>query len=99
VVSVGAGALLLERAGFLAGKRATTDAASLDRLRAPGTVEVVEGERWVEAGAVITAAGGTAGLDVALYLVRRLWGGVLAHQVQQAIDYCPDTGGHAARAS
>jgi transcriptional regulator GlxA family with amidase domain len=89
VVSVCAGALLLEQAGFLAGKRATTDRASLDRLRAPGAAEVVEGERWVDAGAVITAAGGTAGLDVALYLVRRLWGDAVAQRVQQAIEYCP----------
>jgi transcriptional regulator GlxA family with amidase domain len=89
VVSVCGGALLLEQAGFLAGKRSTTDRASVDRLRAPGTAEVVEGARWVDAGAVITAAGGTAGIDVALYLVRRLWGEHTAQLVQQELEYCP----------
>src|SRR5262249_6463175 len=74
VVSVCGGALLLEQAGFLMGKRSTSDRASIDQLRAPGTAEVVVGPRWVDAGAVITAAGGTAGMDMALYLVRRLWG-------------------------
>jgi transcriptional regulator GlxA family with amidase domain len=89
VVSVSAGALLLEQAGFLAGKRATTDRASLDLLRAPGSVEVLQDARWVDAGAVLTAAGGTAGLDLALGLVRRLWGPAVAQQVQDSIDYAP----------
>jgi transcriptional regulator GlxA family with amidase domain len=88
VVSVCGGALLLDRAGFLAGKRSTTDRASLDRLRAPGTAEVVAGARWVDAGAVITASGGTAGIEVALYLVRRLWGEHIAHHVEQDLEYC-----------
>jgi transcriptional regulator GlxA family with amidase domain len=89
VVSVCSGALLLEQAGFLAGKRTTTDRASAERLRAPGTAEVVDGARWVDAGAVITAGGGTAGIDVALYLVRRLWGEKFAQLVEQELEYCP----------
>jgi transcriptional regulator GlxA family with amidase domain len=88
VVSVCSGALLLERAGFLLGKRTTTDRASADELRAPGTTEVVDDQRWVDAGAVITAAGGTAGIDVALYLVRRLWGERLAGLVEAELEYC-----------
>jgi len=91
VVSVCGGALLLERAGFLHGKRTTTDRASTDLLRAPGTTEVVDGERWVDAGAVITAAGGTAGIDAALYLVRRLWGERLAQLVERELEYCAQT--------
>ena len=39
----------------------------MDRLRALGTVEVVE-KRWVDEGAVVTAAGVSAGIDMALYL-------------------------------
>jgi transcriptional regulator GlxA family with amidase domain len=89
VVSVCGGALLLQQAGFLLGKRSTTDRASIDRLRAPGTAEVVDGERWVDAGGVLTAGGGTAGIDVALYLVRRLWGERLAQLVAQELEYCP----------
>jgi transcriptional regulator GlxA family with amidase domain len=50
---------------------------------------VIDGERWVDAGAVITAGGGTAGIDVALHLVRRLWGEPLALRVAQELEYCP----------
>jgi transcriptional regulator GlxA family with amidase domain len=99
VVSVCSGALLLEEAGFLVGKRSTTDRASVDRLRAPGTAEVVAGARWIDAGAVITAAGGTAGIDVALYLVRRLWGKRVAQLVEQELEYCPQLPGAASEGS
>jgi transcriptional regulator GlxA family with amidase domain len=95
IVSVCGGALLLDRAGFLAGKRSTTDRVSLGRLKAPGTSEVVDGARWVDAGAVITASGGTAGIDVALYLVRRLWGERMAQRVEQELEYCPQFPGAA----
>ena len=86
--SVCTGAFLLERAGLLAGKRATTHWASLDRLRALGTVDVIE-ERWVDEGAVISASGVSAGIDMALHLVGRLWGPETARRVQQAIEYFP----------
>jgi transcriptional regulator GlxA family with amidase domain len=93
VVSVCSGALLLEKAGFLQGKRTTADQASIERLRAPGTAEVIAGARWIDAGAVITAAGGTAGIDVALYLVRRLWGTGAARRVAQELEYGPQLPG------
>ena len=89
VTSVCTGAFLLERAGFLRGKRAVTHWASMDRLRALGTVKVVE-ERFVDEGCVITAAGVSAGIDMALHLVGRLWGVDLARQVQKAIEYFPE---------
>jgi transcriptional regulator GlxA family with amidase domain len=82
IVAVDAGVLLLEQAGFLAGKGASRGRASLDRLNAPR-------ERWVDAGAVIAAAGGTAGVDVALYVVRRLWGQAAAELVRRRIDDAP----------
>lgn len=86
--SVCTGAFILERAGLLAGKRATTHWRSLDRLRALGTVEVVE-ERWVDEGAVVTSSGVSAGIDMALYLVGRLWGPEMARKVQKGIEYFP----------
>lgn len=86
--SVCTGSFLLERAGLLAGRRATTHWASLDRLRALGTVEVVE-QRWVDEGTVITASGVSAGIDMALYLVGRLWGPEMARKVQRGIEYFP----------
>jgi transcriptional regulator GlxA family with amidase domain len=89
VTSVCTGSFLLERAGFLAGRRAVTHWASMDRLRALGTVDVVE-QRVVDEGAVITAAGVSAGIDMALHLVGRLWGPETARRVQKGIEYFPD---------
>jgi transcriptional regulator GlxA family with amidase domain len=88
--SVCTGSFLLERAGLLQGKRGTTHWGSMDRLRSLGTVEVVE-ERWVDEGQVITASGVSAGIDMSLYLVGRLWGAETARQVQKAIEYFPAT--------
>jgi|SRR5579884_3338217 transcriptional regulator GlxA family with amidase domain len=88
VASVCTGAFLLERAGFLTGRRATTHWASLDRLRSLGTVTVVE-ERFVDEGRAVTSAGISAGIDMSLYLVARLWGSETARAVQQGIEYFP----------
>ncbi len=88
MTSVCTGSFLLERAGFLAGKRAVTHWASMDRFRELGTVEVIE-ERFVDHDTVITAAGVSAGIDMALYLVGRLWGVELARRVQKGIEYFP----------
>lgn len=88
--SVCTGAFMLERAGLLSGKRATTHWRSLDRLRALGTVEVLEGQRWVDEGSVVTSSGVSAGIDMALYVVGRLWGPQLARRVQKGIEYFPD---------
>lgn len=88
MTSVCTGSFLLGRAGLLDGKRATTHWASLDRLRELDGVEVVE-ERWVDEGAVVTASGVSAGIDMALHLVGRLWGPETARRVQKGIEYFP----------
>src|SRR5215212_6413765 len=90
MTSVCTGAFLLERAGLLEGKRATTHWASIDRFRALGTVQVVDDERVVDQGAVITSAGVSSGIDMALYIVGRLWGPELARRVQKGVEYFPD---------
>jgi transcriptional regulator GlxA family with amidase domain len=87
--SVCTGAFLLERAGLLTGRRATTYWAALDELRALGTARVVE-QRWVDEGNVFTAAGVSAGIDLSLFLVGRLWGPDVARSVQKGIEYFPD---------
>jgi transcriptional regulator GlxA family with amidase domain len=87
--SVCTGSFLLERAGLLAGKRATTHWRSLDRLRDLGTVEVAE-QRYVDEGVVVTSAGISAGIDMALYLVGRLWGPETARRVQKGVEYFPE---------
>lgn len=87
--SVCTGALLLGAAGLLEGKRATSNWLALDDLPKYGA-EVVGGGRWVEDGKTITAAGVTAGIDMALHLVGREAGPEVAEAVQLGIEYDPD---------
>jgi len=89
VTSVCTGAFLLHRAGFLDGKRATTHWGAVELLRQEGNVTVVDDERWVRDGNVITAAGVSAGIDMALYLVAELTSGDTAKRVQQMMEYYP----------
>jgi transcriptional regulator GlxA family with amidase domain len=87
VASVCTGALILAGAGLLEGRRATTHwayHAFLDRL---GATYVPE--RWVEDDRYITAAGVSAGIDMALRLVARLTDDDVARFVQLAIEYDP----------
>jgi transcriptional regulator GlxA family with amidase domain len=86
--SVCTGSLLLGAAGLLQGKRATTNWIVLDRLREFGAEPV--GGRFVEDGKVVTAAGVTAGIDMALHLVAREVGPEVAQAVQLGIEYDPD---------
>jgi transcriptional regulator GlxA family with amidase domain len=86
--SVCTGSLLLGAAGLLEGKRATTNWLELDALRAYGADPV--GGRFVEDGKVITAAGVTAGIDMALHLVAREVGPEVAQAIQLGIEYDPD---------
>jgi transcriptional regulator GlxA family with amidase domain len=86
--SVCTGSLLLGAAGLLEGRRATTNWLELDALRAYGADPV--GGRFVEDGKVITAAGVTAGIDMALHLVAREVGPEVAQAIQLGIEYDPD---------
>jgi transcriptional regulator GlxA family with amidase domain len=86
--SVCTGSLLLGAAGLLQGKRATTNWVVLDALREFGAEPV--GGRFVEDGKVVTAAGVTAGIDMALHLVAREVGPEVAQAVQLGIEYDPD---------
>lgn len=86
--SVCTGSLLLGAAGLLDGKRATTNWQVLDALAELGAEPV--GGRFVEDGKVITAAGVTAGIDMALHLVAREVSPEMAQAVQLGIEYDPD---------
>lgn len=88
VTSVCTGALVLQRAGFLAGRKATTHWGAIDLLRGMGDVEVVK-ERYVEDGNVVTSAGVSAGIDMSLYLVSLLTDAQTATNVQRMIEYFP----------
>jgi transcriptional regulator GlxA family with amidase domain len=99
--SVCTGALVLGAAGILDGKRATTHWAFLDRLAQLGAKPVAE--RVVEDGKVVTAAGVSAGIDMALTLAGRLAGDQVAQAIQLGIEYDPqppfDTGSPAKASS
>ena len=86
--SVCTGSLVLGAAGLLEGKRATGNWLFLDRLAEYGADPV--GGRYVEDGKTITAAGVTAGIDMALHLVSREAGPDLAQAVQLGLEYDPD---------
>ncbi len=90
VTSVCTGAMLLHRAGFLAGKRATTHWGAIKELRdLGGDVDVRDGERWVQDGNIITSAGVSAGIDMALYMVGQLKTPEDARKVQSFMEYKP----------
>ncbi len=88
VTSVCTGSLILGAAGLLEGKKATTHWMFRDVLAGLGATPVAQ--RWVEDGSVITAAGVSAGIDLALHLVERLAGRQLATNVQFGIEYDPE---------
>ncbi|HSR94475.1 MAG TPA: DJ-1/PfpI family protein [Solirubrobacterales bacterium] len=86
--SVCTGALVLGAAGLLEGKRATSNWLALGDLSKYGADPI--GGRWVEDGKTVTAAGVTAGIDMALHLVGREAGPEVAQAVQLGIEYDPD---------
>ncbi len=88
VTSVCTGAFVLHAAGLLGDKPATTDWGSVERLRDLG-VDVRE-ERFVDAGGVVTSAGVSAGIDMALHLVARLHSPEQAHAIRRYIQYDPE---------
>jgi len=89
VTSVCTGALLLHEAGFAKGRRVTTHWAFIETLRQRGDVTVLENRRYVRDGNVVTAAGVSAGIDMALWLVGQIYGVDVARKVQRGIEYDP----------
>jgi transcriptional regulator GlxA family with amidase domain len=85
--SVCTGSLLLAAAGLLEGKRATSHWIALDQLPAFGATPT--GERVVIDGKVVTAAGVSAGIDMALTLAARIAGDEVAQAIQLGIEYDP----------
>lgn len=90
VTSVCSGALVLADAGLLDDRQATTHWADIDQLGGLGRgIDVQPEARFVDAGSVITAAGVSAGIDMALHLVARLHSTQRARQVRRYIQYEP----------
>jgi putative intracellular protease/amidase len=85
--SVCTGSLILARAGLLSGKRATSHWTALETLRSLGA-EPTE-ERVVVQGRVVTAAGVSSGIDMALWLAAQLESEERAKAIQLGIEYDP----------
>ncbi len=94
MTSVCTGSLVFAAAGLLSHRPATTHWASLDRLaELDPTITVRADERFVDDGNIITSAGVSAGIDMALHLVARLAGPERARQVRRYIQYDPEPPG------
>lgn len=89
LTSVCTGALLLAQAGLLDGRRATTHWRSLNWLRESFPAVTVEDQlHVVEEGHVLTSAGISAGIDLALKVVERYHGEALAWATARHMEYC-----------
>lgn len=90
VTSVCTGALLLTAAGPAKGKRITTHWSFVETLRGRNEAsEVLENVRYVRDGRVVTSAGVSAGIDMALWLTGQLHSPGFARLVQRAMEYDP----------
>lgn len=88
VLSVCTGAFLLAKAGLLGGLRATTYHTEFDMLQdLEPAVTLCPGERYVDNGRIITSAGVSAGIDMALYVVSKLHGVEQSIRTAQRMEY------------
>ncbi len=91
VASVCTGSLLLAQVGLLNGKRATTHWGAMELLEqisdsANAHISIVRGVRFVDDG-VITSAGVSAGIDMALYVVKQMLGVAVANDTSLYLEY------------
>jgi len=89
VTSVCTGSLLLHAAGLARGRRVTTHWGYVAQLRERGDVEVLERVRYVRDGNLVTSAGVSAGIDMALWLVGQIHGTAHARLTQKLMEYEP----------
>lgn len=91
LTSVCTGSLVYAAAGLLAGRPATTHWGAMEELHAlDPSIDLRPDDRWVDDGDVITSAGVSAGIDMALHLVARLAGDDRARPVRRGIQYDPE---------
>jgi transcriptional regulator GlxA family with amidase domain len=89
--SVCTGAWVLADAGLLKGRPATTHWDDFDELLAiDGSIQAKTEERFVDDGDIITSAGISAGIDMALHLIIRLHSEDRAREIKRRIQYEPD---------
>jgi transcriptional regulator GlxA family with amidase domain len=87
-MSVCSGSAILAKAGLLDGRRATSNKQFFDLARAQGAaVKWVEQARWVEDGPFATSSGVSAGTDMALAVIAKLYGKEIAQQIAESTEY------------
>ncbi|MDM3972920.1 DJ-1/PfpI family protein [Mycobacterium marseillense] len=99
--SVCSGSVILAAAGLLEGRRATSHWLTIPALKAFGAVPVAD-ERIVHQDDIVTSAGVSAGLDLALWLAGQIGGENRAKAIQLALEYDPQPpfdSGHMSKAS
>jgi transcriptional regulator GlxA family with amidase domain len=89
--SVCTGALLLAKSGLLKGRRATTHWAALELLSSIDESIRVERDSRFVVDHIVTSAGVSAGIDMALYLVGRCCGDEIANETAEYIEYRRNT--------
>jgi putative intracellular protease/amidase len=87
-MSVCSGSAILAKAGLLDGRRATSNKMFFELATAQSDkVEWVQAARWVEDGPFVTSSGVSAGTDMALAVIAKLWGGERARLVADFTEY------------
>jgi transcriptional regulator GlxA family with amidase domain len=88
VSSVCTGSFLLAQAGLLEGRRATTHWQSLDRMEQTfPTISVVRDQHVVDEGSILTSAGISAGIDLALRVVSKVHGEAIGRATARYMEY------------
>lgn len=88
MTSVCTGALLLAKAGLLAGLKATTHWASIEKFKNEfQNVEVIENVKFVDEGHIITSAGISAGINMVFHIVKNLLGVHVAEDTAKRMEY------------
>lgn len=83
------GAIILQRAGLLRNRKATTHWKLVEELRKDDSISVLEEMRYVRDGNVVTAQGISAGIDMALWLIGEIHNPDHARQVRRILHYDP----------
>lgn len=87
-MSVCSGSAILAKAGLLDGRRATTNKQLYRRITPLGPkVNWVKEARWVDEGAIVTSSGVSAGIDMSLHVVERLYGKSVAQAIADGTEY------------
>ena len=87
-MSVCSGSAILAKAGLLDGRRATSNKQFFDLARAQSAaVRWVEQARWVEDGPFATSSGVSAGTDMALAVIAKIYGKQMAQEIADSTEY------------